>query len=253
MTPIRTKFLNARKIYSQCARSVERKIRSMPQLTMPLSERIVGLGIACDWVRRAAEMETISFIGDQLNDSPWTPAFVESTRYGFAWYGINAVFARNELLNLLGVPRHDSELERFRVLFTAATVTQATPALDTAVAAVRETALRQILLELTTPRLPGIPPGTAVTTLYALSEKYIPPNMRKKGAAKKVAEAAGSGNLTTLDLPTLLYVFRNWSVHGNAMHGSFGGRPKFLAYVELLLETLAEVHIGTASALLAVL
>jgi len=245
MTPARTKLLNARKLYSKCAARIELQIKSTPQLSAQLSERIVGIGIACDWVRRAAEMDGISFIGDHLNESPWTPSFVETTRYGFAWYGINAIFARDEVLHLIGTPGpgNHGELPRFRILFAAA-------ALPLAIVAAREAALRSILAESTTPRLPGIATGTATTTLYAIDKKYIPQTTKTMGAAKKIAEAAVSGNMSDLDLPLLLYAFRNWSVHGNALHGSFGGRPKFATYVELLLETLAETHVGTAAALL---
>lgn len=244
MTPARTKLLDARKIYSKCARCVELQIKST-QLTADLSACIVGIGIACDWVRRAAEMEGISFIGDHLNESPWMPSFVETTRYAFAWYGINAIFAREEVLHLIGTPNpgNDGELQRFRILFAAA-------ALPPAVLAAREATLRSILAESTTPRLPGLASGTTVTTLYAIDKKYVPPTTKTKGVAKKIAEAAASGSMADLDLPLLLYAFRNWSVHGNALHGSFGGRPKFAAYVELLLETLAETHVGTATALL---
>jgi hypothetical protein len=245
MTPARAKLLDARKLYSKCAARIEQQIKSAPQLSAQLSARIVGIGIACDWVRRAAEMEGISFIGDHLNESPWTPSFVETTRYGFAWYGINAIFARDDVLGIIGAPSpgNDGELQRFRILFAAA-------GLSPVVVVDREVRLRSILAESTTPRLPGIAAGTPTTTLYAIDKKYIPPATKSKGAAKKIAEAAASGNMADLDLPLLLYAFRNWSVHGNALHGSFGGRPKFATYVELLLETLAETHLGTAAALL---
>jgi hypothetical protein len=68
-------------------------------------------------------------------------------------------------------------------------------------------------------------------------------------AAKAVATAAGSGNVSALDLPTLLYAFRNWSVHGNALDGSFGSRPGFLRYVGILQDTLAEIHLATSTRL----
>ena len=243
MTPTRSKLLHARKTYSQCARLVEGQIRVAPQLDPVLSERIIGLGIAADWVRRAAEMETVVFMGNQLDSSPRKASFIELTRYGFAWYGINAIFARNELLDLVGPRKSASELDRFTVLFQGA-------ALSTAIVSERLNKLHAILREHTAPRLPLAAPGTVVTVLQAIEAKYIPPDTKHGGTGKKVAEAAGSGNFSTLDLPTLLYAFRNWSVHGNALDGSFGGRPKFNVYVEILAETLAEVHLNTTSLLL---
>ena len=251
MTSTRTKFLTARKLYSQCARRVETTIQAAPAFTARLSEQIVGLGVACDWVRRAAEMETISFLGDNLNDSSWQPSFVEMTRFGFAWYGINAIFSRKELLGLLGSCPDDSELERFRVLWNVAVARL--PSLSSAVPS-HEANLRSILAQSTTPRMPDIAKGTTVTTLRAVITKYVPPESRTKGrAAKAMQDAAATGNLSTLDLPILLYVFRNWAIHGNALHGSFGSKPRFLAYVESLSDILADVHIGTATALLPVL
>ncbi|MGO8900091.1 MAG: hypothetical protein ACLQU5_17315 [Isosphaeraceae bacterium] len=244
MTQTRSKLLTARKTYSLCAARVEAQIKSSNRLTPSLSERIVGIGVACEWTRRAAELEAITFIGNHLNQSPWTPSFIEMMRYGFAWFAINAIYTRDELLHLIGRPMPDKELERFKILFTAA-------AMPAAVVLARESSLRSILGEQTTPRLPGVAPGTAVTTLHAINEKYVPMNARKRGAsAQLLTTAVATGHFGNIDLPTLLYSFRNWSVHGNVLHGSFGGRPRFSLYLEQLLESLAEVHLGTANALL---
>jgi len=248
MTTTQSKFLAARKLYSQCAKRVESNIKTAPTLTARLSEQIVGIGVACDWVRRAAEMETISFIGGNLDDSSWKPSFVEMTRFGFAWYGANAIFSRKELLDLLGTSRNTSELERFRVLWNIAIAN--VPSLNAAVAS-HEANLRSILAHLTTPRMPDTAPGTAVMTIRAVVMKYIPPEARKKG--KAITDAAVSGSLSALDLPILLYAFRNWAVHGNALHGSFGSRPRFQAYVETLSDIIADVHIATATSLLPLL
>ncbi len=247
MTQTRSKLLTARKTYSLCAARVEAQIKSSNRLTPSLSERIVGIGVACEWTRRAAELEAITFIGNHLNKSPWTPSFIEMMRYGFAWFGINAIYTRDELLHLIGTPTRDTELERFKILFAAA-------ALPGAVVLARESSLRSILAEQTTPRLPGVATGTTVTTLRAVNEEYVPMNLKIKGSvAQALSTAAATGHFGNLDLPTLLYSFRNWSVHGNVLHGSFGGRPKFSLYVEQLLETLADIHLGAANALLVLL
>jgi hypothetical protein len=114
----------------------------------------------------------------------------------------------------------------------------------------REKTLHTFLSRQTITRLPLTPPGTAVSTLRAINIKYIPPSARKKGIGKRIDDAASSGNLSALDIPTLLYAFRNWSVHGNALDGSFGGREKFNLFLNTLNETLADVHLNMALALL---
>jgi len=164
-------------------------------------------------------------------------------RYGFAWSGINAIFSRNELIHLLGTPKSDSELERFRVVFRAAD----RPATDVSA---REATLHAFLSTQAVTRLPLTARGTPVSTLQAVNIKYVPPTAKKKGTGKIVDQAALSGNLSALDVPTLLYAFRNWSVHGNALDGSFGGRAKFNLFLDTLNETLADVHLNLAAALL---
>lgn len=239
---IQAKLLAGRKQYSECAKTVEAQIKAAGTLSETLSERVLGLGIAADWVRRAAEMESIHFVGEQLNKSERKSAFTDLIRYGFAWFGINAIFARSSLLHLVGAPSKNSEFERFKVLFQAAGI-------QASVIASREKTLQAILLQHTSPRMPLMPWGTVVTTLQAINTKYMPPDARALGKGKTIDTAAKTGNVSTLDLPTLLYVFRNWSVHGNALDGSFGGRPKFKTYLGTLIETLAEVHMGTATVL----
>lgn len=243
---IRKRLLEARKAFSVCANRVEQRIKQAPTLTATLSEQIVGVGIAADWLRRAAEMETIQFSGHVSNDSPWTPSFVETTRFMFTWAGANAVFTRDSLVGLLGSPIPSSEFGRFCILVSTAN-------LPAAVVAERQAILHSILREITTPRLPGSASPTPVTTLHAIDQKYVPGHTKVKGAAKKVAEAVATDNWSTLDPFTLVYAFRNWCVHGNALHGSFGGRQKFNAFVEVLLQTLADIHLATAAKLQGVL
>lgn len=241
MNASRKMLLRARKDYSRCAETIEARIAAT-SLTPVLSEQIIGIGVAADWVRRAAEMDEILYIGAGLNDSRRKAAFVDLLRYGFGWFGLNAIFSRPCLLDLIGVPANaHSEFEAFRVLFNAASLTNA---------GARTAALHAILNAPTAPRLPNQQSGVTVSTLFAVDTKYIPAAAKQKGKAKIVAAAATTGNLSDLDLPTLLYTFRNWSVHGNALDGGFGSRPRFVEYVGLLMEALADVHLSTASALL---
>lgn len=243
LTPSRQTLLAARKEYSQCAAAVEATIANAG-LSTGLSEQIVGIGVAMDWVRRAAEMDDILYAGEVLNNSPRKSAFVELTRFGFAWFGLNGIFSRPSLLHLVGRPSNTGEFWDFRVLFDAASIPNA---------AAHAATLQGILAAPTSPRLASSPPGASVSTLFVLDTKYIPMAAKKGAVAKAISSAATSGNVAALDLPFLVYAFRNWSVHGNALDGAFGSRPRFVTYVATLLEVLAEVHLSTAKLLRAAL
>jgi hypothetical protein len=239
MTAQRLTLLQARKTYSKCAALLDLRIRAAGY-TQGLSDQIIGIGIAADWLRRAAEMEDIQYLGTHLNRSSSRKAgFVELVRYGFSWFALNAVFTRPVLLQKIGTPAAKGEYEDFLVLFNSAGIGSVPTRLRD---------LHALLRAPTSPRLPGLPSGTAVPTLSAIHAKYLPRNSHGK-TAKAVTAAATSGNIVALDLPTLLYAFRNWSVHGNALDGSFGSRPGFLRYAEILQETLAEIHLATAISL----
>lgn len=233
-------LFRARKTYSHCAAIVETRIQATGYSQI-LSDQIIGVGVAADWIRRSAEMEDIRYVGGQLNGSPRKRSFVELVRYRFSWFALNSIFSRPALLNVIGVPRlADSEYEHFLVLFNCANI-------PTAAARLKD--LHSLLAATTSPRMPGVPTGTTVRTLSAIHAKYLSSTPPRGTTAKAVAAAVATGNLSTLDLPTLLYAFRNWSVHGNALDGSFGTRPGFLKYVGILHDTLADVHLNTATLL----
>lgn len=239
MTPTQHQLLASRKTYSKCAAVVEARIRASG-FTHTCSEQVAGVGVACDWLRRAAEMRSIEYVGGQLNDSRRRKPFVELLRYGHSWFALNAIFTRPALLDLVGKPAGAAEFDAFTVLYDAARIADA---------AGRTMDLHRILATPTTPRLPGRAVGTTVTTLAAIQAKYLPSKPNGK-TGKLVAEAAVSGNFAALTLPRLVYAFRNWSVHGNALDGSFGSRPAFERFVEILAQVLAEVHGCAASTLL---
>ena len=235
----RLALLEARKLYSEVARFFERKIQSNG-LSPVLSEQIIGVGVAADWLRRAAEMERIEFIGSQLNDSKRSPSFVELLRFDFTWFASNAIFTRPELRDLIGKPKGTAELDQFLVLYDNASIINASAI---------EARLQAILAAPTSPRLPDAPAGTVVATLDAIRRKYQHTGIHGR-TAKAIEAAAITGNMAGLDIPTIIYAFRNWSVHGNALDGSFGSRPRFLEFCRSLIGLLAEVHRDTAAALL---
>lgn len=236
MTPQRSTLLQARKAYSQCARVLESKTRATG-FSQLLSEQIIGVGIAADWVRRAAEMEDIEYLGDLLNESSRRASFVELLRYGFSWFGLNAIFSRPALLHLFGNPANNGEYDAFLVLYNVRPVPNAP---------VLEAQLHRLLSAQTSPRMPNVPSGTQVSTLHAIYAKYIPAGNIKGRTEKELRSAATSGNISALKLPTIIYGFRNWFVHGNALDGSFGTRPGFLDYVGSLQQVLADLHLSAA-------
>jgi hypothetical protein len=239
----RNTLLEARKIYSQCTAKVEQCI-AQQGLTDALSTRVIGIGVATEWIRRAAEMDSIYYMGKNLNKSKNNELFVELLRFSFSWFAINAIFTRKELLDLfVGTPSNrGTEYSKFCVLYNSASLTNVS---------FREQELRQLLNTTIETRLPNMS-SQPVTTLEAIYKKYLPSDIRGH-TADVIKRAAEAKNADSLDMPTLLYAFRNWSVHGNALHGCFGSHPRFYKYSCLLQETLAEVHYDTAQKLCSLL
>jgi hypothetical protein len=241
MVPHRHTLLQARKVYSQCANKVENTIAAHG-LTTSLSAQIIGIGIAIEWIRRAVEMDNINYMGKNLNKSKSSDLFIEVLRFNFSWFALNAIFTRNELLSLFGTPSDHSEYSTFHLLYNNAVLTNV---------AARLARLHFLLNTLITTRLPNTS-NYSVSTLQAIYLKYLPSNIRGR-IVKDIQRAAQAGSANSLDMPTLLYAFRNWSVHGNALHGCFGSHPGFYEYTCLLQETLAEVHYDTARKLSSIL
>lgn len=240
MTPQRKRLLDARKRYSECAKLIESRIKATGLSTV-LSEQVIGTGVAVDWLRRAAEMDDISFMGSQLHNSEHKTSFVELLRFTFTWFGLNAIFSRPSLLRLIGSSATPGEFGDFLVLFDATSLPNGASQLAE---------LHDILSKSTSPRMPGRKAGDQVTTLLAIQTKYLQHAAKKGSTAKQIDDAAQSGNIASLKLPTLVYAFRNWSVHGAALDGSFGTRPGFARYVGILQDVMAEVHHNTAGNLL---
>ena len=234
----RNTLLEVRKIYSQCANKVEQHI-AQQGLNDLLSTQVIGIGVATEWIRRAAEMDSVYYMGKNLNKSKNNELFVELLRFSFSWFAINAIFTRKELLDLFGTPSDQkSEYSKFCLLYGSASPTNVS---------LRLQELRQLLNTTIVTRLPNMS-SQSVITLQAICWKYIPSDIPGK-PAKAIRDAAQTGSANSLDMPTLLYAFRNWSVHGNALHGCFGSHSRFYQYSCLLQETLAEVHYDTAQKL----
>lgn len=240
---LRTNLRRAGKAYGACAAQVEKKIAPTKPLSQALSEQAVGLGIASHWVRRAADMTTIEYVGSPAIGAAAKTGFLEIVRFGFAWSAIDAIFTRPALATALGLGATSSELQSFTSLYNlgsgTARATSRTRSLAT---------LHSILNIQTTTRIPGYTGKQTVATITAIHAKYMP-KVAKGVVGKSVANAALAGNASSLTLPALIYAFRNWSVHGNSLGGAFDSLPGFMLYTETLLECLADVHIDTAAQL----
>jgi len=236
LPPHRNTLLEARKVYSKCASKVENNI-TQQGITPLLSSQVIGIGIAAEWLRRASEMDKIHYIGKPLNKSKSSERFIELLRFSFSWFALNSIFTRTELLNLFGETSSNSEYDAFYLLYSSSSLINVPQRLEE---------LHRILNTLITTRLPNNN-GNPVSTLQAIYLKYLPiPNGRKGRTARDIEQAVQSGSANSLDMSTLLYAFRNWSVHGNTMHGCFGSHPRFIEYTSLIQETLAELHYDIA-------
>ena len=251
MEPHRNNLREARKTYSACANKIEQHITTQG-LTPVLSTQVIGIGIACEWLSRASGMEEIKYIGEVKQKSKTNDLFLELLRFNFSWFAVNAIYGREELLPLLGTPPTDNgEYLKFKFLYDTASLTTAPT---------RLIRLHELLNKEVTTRLPNLLTPRAqllkkknekeappIITLKAISLKYLP--RINSAIDTAIRQAVQQNDARSLDMPTLLYSFRNWSVHGSTLHGCFGSRPGFYEYVCLLQETLAEVHKETATKL----
>jgi hypothetical protein len=237
MSPHRNTLLKARKVYSQSAGKVEKSIKTQGY-TASLCHKVIGIGTAAEWLRRATAINKIYYMGEEWNKSKKHDLFLEILRFNFSWFALNAIFCREELLSLFrkGIPPNpdENEYSKFYLLYNNAVVLNKIE---------RSHKLHDLLRKETTTRLPH-PNNPPVSTLEAIYLKYLPE------PTKNVEKAVKALRVNSLKTSRLLYQFRNWSVHGNTLHGCFGSEPRFLEYVSLLQEILADVHYSTATKLI---
>lgn len=232
MSRARVLLRSAGKTYSACAKITASRARS------PLeTERLIGFGLAVDWVRRAAALKPLAWDGAPMNRSPRNILVSQMVRFNFQWTAMNAIFGRSAILDLVasaGAPRK-SELDKFRILFDAASIPRTEIAKATS-------ALHDILSE-PTKRGPSI--------LSLVHDRYV--TVQPGKVAKAIAQAATTGAMTDVDLPMMIYVARNWFVHGVMGDSAFDGVPRFKSFIDTINESLGSIHLHTSQALLAAL
>lgn len=239
----RKKLESAGKTYGACARAVQTKSASPTNPTARESELLIGFGIASDWVRRAAALEPLQYDKRLMNKSVKSPAVAEMVRFTMAWSGLNALFARPEVLKLLGGTSATSELKLFQYLLTNSGLSAST-------VAGYEATLRALLSSPVVSTVPGHSPGTALPCLQVLHEKFTPQPYRAKGVGKTIQDAISSANYALLDLSTIVYAMRNSSVHGGVIGSSFRSVPRFNTFIGNVLTATADIHYGVSKKLL---
>ena len=234
--------------FGQCAKAVQAKSLSTGWTPVEY-ERIVGFGIARDWIGWAEHLVAIVYSDKGRAVSDRAYSLNELTRFTFLWTATNALFARPAILDILdrAAASKTSELDRFRVLYQYC-------GLSSVDARGFECTLHTLLaLPMHVRHFPWRSVNTPPTILEVIYYKYTVAHEQNRGLGKKLLAAAISNNLGGLDLPTLIYATRNWNVHGVLLSSSFRGtRKKFNLWIDTVNLALANVLAGSALALKAV-
>ena len=233
---------NAGKLYGDCAKKVTDKCVKPKLPNAVESELRIAFGIASDWSRRAAAMNPIDYDRKFMSKSPKKHSVSEMIRFGLSWSAMNALFSRNAVVTLLDPKVPTSELDRFRIFYNNSGV-------DVSKMAGMLTNLHNILATPTLSAIPGNLPGTSLPILQVLHEKYTPFQYQKMASGKIITAAVATGNYINLDMPLLIYLMRNWSVHGGLLGSSFRNVPRFDLYIKTISQALSEVHAGISCVL----
>ncbi len=237
---------HAAKHLGHCAKSAEAKAN--PSGITPVEyERLIGLGMARDWLGWARDLQSSNYSNKKRSKSDRTHSLNELTRFTFMWTATNALFARSAVIELLDstAPSKKSELDRFRILFQHCGL----PRTD---ARAIEHILHSLLaLPMHVKHFPWSSVNKPPTILEVIFFKYTVANEQSRGLGKKLLQAATTNNYEALDLPTLIYATRNWNIHGVLLSSSFRGtRKKFNVWIDHINLALARVLDGSAEALL---
>lgn len=240
-----TSLQQAAKGFGQCAKAIESK-PAIGSLQPVDYERIIGFGMACDWIGWARHFGAISYTERRRAKSDRAHALNELTRFTFLWTAANALFARTEVLRLLdpSISNNSSELQRFQMLFKNAGLNA------TDVTKMEKTLHSLLALPMHVQNFPWTPINNPPTILEVIYFKYTVPNEQTRGLGKKILYAATTGNYSVLDLPTLIYATRNWNTHGVLLSSSFRGtRKKFNLWIDTINLALAQVLDGSSKTL----
>lgn len=207
-------------------------------------EQIVGFGVACDWLKWSHSLHSLKYSNKRQAKSDRAYGLQELTRFTFLWTAANALFSRPAIIHLLDktTGANASELECFRVLFDHSSI-------SVSEASSLEAVLHKVLSsEMHVKHFPWPTRSSTITTLDVIFSKYTVARQQQMGLGKKLSQAAKTGSYSKLDLPSLIYVTRNWNVHGVLISSSFRGpRKKFNVWIDTVNYALARVLEGSAN------
>jgi hypothetical protein len=235
----------ASKIFDQCSGAAKAKA-GPGGLTVSEYERVVGLGIACDWLKWAHSLHSLKYSNTRQSGSNRAYGLQELTRFTFMWTAANALFSRPAIIDLLDqtMGANATELESFRVLFrhSSLSVTEATGF---------ESVLHKLLAsEMHVDHFPWGLRSSPITTLDVIFHKYTVAKQQKTSIGNKLSQAITTGSYSNLDLSTLIYATRNWNIHGVHISSSFRGpHKKFNVWIDTVNFALARVLEGSAKEL----
>lgn len=228
----------------QCVRTIAKPGRA--SLTPTAYEILIGLGIAHDWIGWARDLDCLSYSNPKRDSFERAYGTSELTRFTFMWTAANALFSRSSILTMIDATTSGSgsELERFRVLFDGASLS------DTDKKAYVKNLHALLSLPMQVQHFPWAAVNSPPTLLEVIYFKYTVAHEQNRGLGKKLIGAAITKNYATLDLPTLIYATRNWNVHGVLLSSSFRGtRKKFNVWIDTVNLALAKVLEGAANAI----
>lgn len=158
------------------------------------------------------------------------------------WTAANALFVRDSITSSIAHPNSKSELDRFRVLYR-----------KTALSAQEEAWTLQTLhsllnLEMRVKHFPWPTASVHPSVLEVIYYKHTVADQQALGFGKKMFEAISTNNYIKLDVPTLIYATRNWTIHGVLLSSSFRGtRRKFEVWMDTVNHALARTLEGSSA------
>ena len=241
--------------------------------------RIQAFGTAQDYIRWAVALEKLASSTLGESRSARSAGITESVRFIQLWTATNALYSRNQILQLVTNPHKDwGERKRFEELYAAARLVKSferevvdalTESLDIECNAI---GIRRKIKKLKPPRnAPGRVqrpynpsykrnPAIGTHPLYkprkemsaveyptmweVIDQKYSRPEDRQRpySIGKTISEALAKGDWPRPTGPQLIYGARNWTVHGMLLTSFFrGSSAKYPAFIENIQLLLAAV------------
>lgn len=237
---------NATKNLGQCAKAIEK--RNLSKVMQPPDyERLIGFGMARDWIDWAENLKEITYIKRRHAKSDRAYAMNELTRFMFMWTAANALFARLEVLSILNsnIKMNASELDRFKVLFNHSQLTLSD------ISSKEEILHKLLSLPMNVKNFPWENLKRSPTILEVIYYKYTVEKEQRNPFGRRLLNVATTNNYSQLDLPTLIYATRNWNTHGVLLSSSFRGtRKSFNLWIDTINLALAQILAGSSKALL---